>query len=402
MRPTIKQQLLARQPKAEISAIPEQRERRFRCQEGLVAEHRDGFYLRYYTDDQEGRRVRVTEKLCDRDTKHHSVDCAAVDLLRASRMAEINAIGHAERIAPVGEQTVGEFWTRTYLPWAKANLRWSSWHGSELRWKQYLEKHIESRSLKKYKTVDGSRFLTSLTPRLNRNSLGHVRSLASGIFTLALNYGLIERNPWHDVKVLAKVRPPKPKVAYTDEETKAILAAVKRTDAKLFFSLCAVLGLRPSEAAAVKWEDFSTDKIQISRAAPYGHAGETKTEQSKRALDLIEPVKSLVAKWREESGKPRTGWLFKRPGGEPVNHNAFARRYIGPLAKKVCPRWCGCYSGRHGAATELYNSTGDVRAANQVLGNSLQVVMANYIKPDAAQGRAGLKLREAALNTATP
>jgi integrase len=316
-------------------------------------------------------------------------------------MAEINAIGHAERIAPVGDQTVGEFWTRTYLPWAKQNLRRSSWHGYARLWKQYLEKHIAAVSLKKYKTVDGSRFLTSLTPRLNRNTLGHVRSLASGIFTLALNHDLIERNPWHDVKVLAKVRPPKPKVAYTDEETKAILSAVSRTDAKLFFSLCAVLGLRPSETAAVKWEDFSTDKVKISRAAPYGHAGETKTEASKRTLDLIEPVKSLVATWREECGDPKTGWLFTRPGGEPVNHNAFARRYIGPFAKEVCVRWCGCYSGRHGTATSLYASTGDVRSANQVLGNSLQVVMANYIKPDAEQGRAGLKLREAALNTAT-
>lgn len=236
MRRTIKQQLLAHQQNAVVSTIQLPRERRFRRQTGLVAEHRAGWFLRYYTDDQDSRRKRVTEKLCDKDAKHYSADCTPVVLLRESRMAEINAIGHAERIAPVGEQTVGEFWTRTYFPWAKQNLRRSSWHGYERLWKQYLEKHIATKSLSKYKTIDGSSFLNSLTSRLNRNTLSHVRSLASGIFTVALNSpgsSFAGVNPWRDVKILNKKRPPKPVVAYTDGETNAILAAIPSTEAKL-------------------------------------------------------------------------------------------------------------------------------------------------------------------------
>ena len=46
-------------------------------------------------------------------------------------------------------------------------------------------------------------------------------------------------------------------------------------------------------------------------------------------------------------------------------------------------------SGEHGAATTLYNQEGDARAAYQVLGNSLEVVMKTYVRPDVEQGRTG-------------
>jgi hypothetical protein len=42
----------------------------------------------------------------------------------------------------------------------------------------------------------------------------------------------------------------------------------------------------------------------------------------------------------------------------------------------------------------LFELTGDARAANQALGNSLPVVMKSYIKPSTAAGEAGLKLLE--------
>src|SRR5439155_21724762 len=38
----------------------------------------------------------------------------------------------------------------------------------------------------------------------------HIRSLASGIFTHAINTGRLESNPWRDVRILGKVAQPKP------------------------------------------------------------------------------------------------------------------------------------------------------------------------------------------------
>jgi integrase len=284
----------------------------------------------------------------------------------------------------------------------KANKRFSTLRGYEYCWKLYVKHELAHRPLNSYRTIDASEFLTGLTTRLNGNSLSHVRALMSGIFAHAVNTkgpngeAFVDHNPIRDVKVLANQGKSKERVAYTPEETIAIIHAIQRTDAKLFFALCAVLGMRPSEAAAVKWKNISNGVLKVRETAPYGVLGALKTKKSKRDLHITEPVTSLLAKYRESLSTPAVGLWFAN-GDHPINHNSFAKYSIKPYAMKVCSRWNGCYSGRHGAATTLYSQDGDVRAAYQVLGNSLEVVMATYVKPDDEQGKAGQVKYEQAL-----
>lgn len=270
----------------------------------------------------------------------------------------------------------------------KANKRFSTLRGYEYVWKLYVNAELTTRPIDSYRTIDASEFLTGLTKRLNGKSLSHVRALMSSLFSHAANAKdsngnpYVERNPIRDVKVLANAAESGERVAYTPEETVAIINAIERAEAKLFFALCAVLGMRPSEAAAVRWENFSDGVLKVREAAPYGVLGPLKTKKSKRDLIITEPVTSLLATYRESLSTPAEGLLFVRDG-EPINHNNFAKYFIKPYAVKIVgERWKGCYSGRHGAATTLYNQEGDVRAAYQVLGNSLEVVMATYVRPD--------------------
>lgn len=221
-----------------------------------------------------------------------------------------------------------------------------------------------------------------------------MRALMSGIFAHAANTKdsngnpYVDRNPIRDVKVLANTDESEERVAYAPEETVNIINAILRTEAKLFFALC-VLGMRPSEAAAVKWENISDGVLKVREAARYGVLGPLKTKKSKRDLIITEPVTSLLATYCESLSTPAQGWLFVRDG-QPINHNSFAKYFIKPYAVNVLgERWKGCYSGRHGAATTLYNQEGDVRAAYQVPGNSLEVVMKTYVRPDVEQGKAG-------------
>jgi len=366
--------------------------RRFRPQTGTVVKRTDGFYIRYYRDSDGGGRTKVTERLCDMSV----VDPQKRKLLARSHMSAINNLHHAalRSEAPAPVLTVGAFWDTIYRPWLQKNKRPSTLRGYEYVWKLYVKHELAIKPLDSYHTIDASQFLTGLTTRLNGKSLSHVRALMSGVFAHAVNTkgahgrALINHNPIRDVKVLANVRESKERVAYTPEETIAIINAVERTDAKLFFALCAVLGMRPSEAAAVKWESISDGVLKVREAAPYGVLGPLKTKKSKRDLTITEPVTSLLATYRESLSNPTQGLLFENDG-DPIDHNSFAKYHIKPFAEKVCKRWNGCYSGRHGAATTLYNQEGDVRAAYQVLGNSLEVVMKTYVKPDVEQGRTG-------------
>jgi integrase len=384
--------------------------RRFREQTGTIVERKGAFWLRFYRDGANGARVKVTEKLCDVNTEFPTIDCKAVDILRSVRIAVVNKETHTalKTQAPLPEQpplTVGEFALATYLPWVKENRTFSTHRHYQNTWKCYVRAELESKPMGDYRTVDGSKFLTGLASRLNRNTLSHVRALMSGIFSHATSLGLIDRNPIRDVKVLAKVRAPKLRVAYTPKETVDIINAIPRTDAKLVFALCAVMGMRPEEAAAVKWEnvDFKIGVLKVREAAPYGVLGQLKTEKSKRDLTLIEPVASLLAAWHETMGKPSTGLLFEGYDHTPIDSNGFNKYHIKPHAKKACERYCGLYSGRHGAATTLYNLTGDMRAAYQQLGNSYEVVSKHYTQPDVEQGRIGsLKYEETLKNAYEP
>lgn len=370
---------------------------RFRSQRGTVVERTDGFYIRFYRDGEDGR-TKVTEWLCDLGTTP-----TKVKLLRDSHMSAINSTRHSalHSATPAPAVTVGAFWQTTYLPWVQANKRSSTFRGYKSDWKLYVKPELETTPIETFTTVDACKLLDYMVTvkKLNENTLAHVKSLCSGIFAAAIRKGIIKINPWHDAGASVKVRKAKPRVKYTREETAAILKALTKPDAKLFFALCAVMGMRPSEVAAVKWEhmDWKKNVYHVCEAAPNGVLGETKSDRSDRYLSVEEPVLSFLNVWHEASGKPSTGLMFTNGNGEPVNSKDFARYRIAPEAKKACARWCGLYAGRHGAFTSLYNLTGDLRAVYQRSGNSLQVLMDTYVEADLSEGKAGNKKYSEAL-----
>jgi integrase len=374
-----------------LELLNSDKRQRFREQSGTVVRRSDGFYIRFYRDGSEGR-TKVTEWLCDLNTSEKKRA-----LLQTSHMSAINNARHTALKSPTAEApsvTVGAFWKETYFPWVQANKRSSTARGYKTDWKLYVKPELETTPIDTFTTVDACELLDRMVmvKKLNENTLSHVKSLCRGIFATAVRKGVIKVNPWREAKESVKVRPGKTRVAYTPEETIAILNALDKPDARLFFALCAVMGMRPSEVAATKWENMNweTNIYRVCEAAPYGVMGDTKTERSKRALTIVEPVLSLLKAWHEASGKPSTGLIFTNGNGGPVNHNSFSRYHIAPQAEKACARWCGLYAGRHGAATALYNLTGDIRAAYQILGNSLEVVMSTYVKPDVSAGEAGM------------
>lgn len=368
------------------------RPRRHRTQAGTVVKRGDGFYLRYYVDGDDGNRTKVSEKIAELGTGR-----AMLTKLRKARMLVVNAQAKEMLAAQPAELTIGAFYEKEYLPWIRAKKRYSTVFSYESLWSIYIEPAMGDTGIAKFRTTDGYRFLEALAEKLGRNSLQHVRSLCSGIFKRAVNLGVIDSNPWHDVS-FAETRAPEPTVAYSMAESILILKALsKRIDAALVFSLAAFLGMRPSEIAGLQWEDIAEDHIDVKRAVVRGVAGETKTPQSQRRLVLIEPVRTLVAAWREQCGGVTSGWLFTGRGGSPMQTDSFTKTAIIPLVEAAGLSWSGLYAARRSCATNLVEMTGDIRSAHQVLGNSLQVAMQKYIKPTTAAGDRGLKLIEAAV-----
>jgi integrase len=367
-----------------------------RYQDGHIYEAFNAFHVRFYQTeiiDGQPKRVQRSRKLCARDQKHHSCACKPVRKLCEEFMSTIN-----EQVGTQPDQnvTVADFWEQTYLPFVTEKKRASTVYGYKKLWASNLKEHFGTRTLAEYRTADGYKYLESLTKDLGRNSLQHVRSLASGIFTRAVNLGLIDVNPWSAVR-LQESRAPEPTVAYTLKETLAIRKALsKRVNADLVFSLAAFLGMRPSEIAGLRWEDVTDEAIYVRQAVVRGIAGDTKTPQSQRTLPLLEPVRSLIGAYRKQWAGISEGWLFQSRAGGPVKMESFIKHAIMPAVREAKLPWYGLYAARRACATNLVALTGNVNAAHQVLGNSLAVAMKAYIKPSAEAGLAGLKLLEAA------
>src|SRR5579864_808504 len=370
-----------------------------RTQTGNVILRSKVWYIRFYSRDGK----RVTRRLCDKDKTHHSRTCAPLKALVDDVMREVNSENGAASAAT--DITVGEFWTATYLPWAEANLRASTVYGYKKTWGLYLKDHLSSWKLREYKTPHGSKLLGTLTEqrKLGAATLAHTRSLASGIFSHALNLGLIEANPWHDVVNLARVKKSPPTKHYTLEQAEDTMTALaSHVEAQAVFALAFFLGLRPSEIAGLKWVDIDFDggAVHIRRAAVRGVVGDTKTQEAVASLPLIAPVRVPLELWCKKWGGHHNGWVFPNQKNGPLNVESFCRNTIIPLCAKAKVEWKGLYSARRGCGTHLTALTGNLLAARAVLRHKSMLTTADhYDKANEMAAVAGLKLVEAkALN----
>jgi len=344
--------------------------------------------------------VQTSYRLCSKDEKHHSRTCKPVKQLAADHMKEVNA-----QSAPVNHQTVAAFWEKTYLPFIEKNLRHSTVHGYKQIWTDRLAPHFGQMAMKDYTTPDGSMFITGLAESLGKHTVQHIRSLASGVFTHAVNVGVIKTNPWHDVKVLGKTIAPGETAHYTLEEAEDIISAlVNHVDCQLIVALAFFLGLRPGEIQGLRWEDVDMTPdangvrwIHIRRAVARNVVGETKTPSSVASLPIIAPVLVPLTLWREKKGKPTSGWVFPNSKGKPVDLRSIISRTIVPTLEKEGIEWKTLYAGRRGAATILTQLTGDALAAKELLRHkTIAVTQAKYVKAIPEALLKGIKLLEAA------
>ncbi len=368
-----------------------------RTQTGNLILRSKVWYVRFYNRDGK----RVTKQLehpnggpLKRDGLYKSK--SRVEEVAAGVLKEVNSDNGVAAL--VADVTVGEFWESTYLPWVKKNLRASTLEGYQKTWNLYLKDQLASWKMREYRPHHGSKLLSGLTEKrkLGAATLSHTRSLASGIFSHALNLGQIEANPWHDVVNLAKVKKSKPTKHYTLEEAENIITAlVSRVDAQAVFALAFFLGLRPSEIAGLKWEDIDGGFVHIRRASVKGVVGETKTPESVASLPLIAPVSVPLELWAKKWGGKHSGWVFPNVKMGPLNVESFCRNVIIPLCANAKVEWKGLYSARRGCGTHLTALTGNLLAARDVLRHKTLLTTGEHYDKGGTAGTAGLKLVEA-------
>jgi integrase len=334
-------------------------------------------------------RVQKSTKLCDGELSRR----AARDLAE-KKMDEVNGHLPGELVIPV--LTLATYWEKHYLPWAESNLKPSTLHGYKQVFHQHLSRHFGSTGVKEITTPMATKMLGEMAQdEQGGRTITHAKWVASSVYKHAIATGFASYNPWPNAQCLVKTpRPPETK-AYSITEALAIIAVLDRLDTKLAFALACFNGLRKGEIRGLRWEDFVGDEVLIRRALSRNVVmDETKTGKARRGL-IIEPVKSLLAEWRELWGNPSEGWLFPNGADHPMSLDSMAQRLIIPKLTKDL-RWEGWQACRRGAGTILTELTGDALAARDILGRSTtKVTESHYIADIPVAGRKGMALLEA-------
>jgi integrase len=330
--------------------------------------------------------------------------CRTVQELADAVMKRVN--GQSSTVLDT-DTSIVDFWEHTYLPHLQSEVKPSTLNGYKKVWKTHLSGEFAGKTLKAYRTGMGTAFLTKLAKNgnngekpLGSHAIAHVKSLARAMFGYAAALELIESNPWHDAKSLAKPKKGNGTHAYTLEQAEAIVnALIDDPAARLVFALACFMGLRPGEIEALKWSDISDGWLHVRRASWRGIVGSTKTEESVASVPLIEPVKSMVKAWHEKSDSPSDGWMFpSNRADKPMIIHGLIKRDIIPVVEKKRIEWKGLYSGRRACATLLTQLTGNATAAQYVLRHrNLATTTAFYVKPTRDAAVDGLKLVEAEL-----
>src|ERR1022692_4276238 len=139
---------------------------------------------------------------------------------------------------------------------------------------------------------------------LSPKSKTHVRSLMHGLVEFAMWAGLlgISRNPISLVQNKGATRRTRKARNLTVEQFHALLNELHEPFATMAL-LCVCLGLRISEALALRWSDIDWlgSKLSIRRGIVEQHVDECKTEGSAKALVLAEGLLARLKAWKQAS-----------------------------------------------------------------------------------------------------
>lgn len=349
---------------------------RNRKQNGMIIRIGDSWYVRYWEPRNVGgaiERKRVTHLLGPVTTRGKK---PPADIVKEAErhMATVN--GGA--IPPERIITVGDFVERVYLPWVEQHKRPSTANGYRDIWQEHLKPLADRVWLRETRTFHVQGWLDQIgAGKLSRNTLKHIKSVLSGIFTLAKQQDYFQgENPSRDTVVSPGAAQPQETYAYSLDEIKVILSLAPEP-ASTAFAVAAYMGLRRGEIQGLMWEDYRDGEMHVSRSIWNGQTTEPKTRKGKAPVPVIRQLAERLEFHRLRSGNPQTGPIFRNAVGKPLSLTNAEKRVIIPALSRceVCkkaesdhekanhafkrddsiPKWHGWHAARRGLGSNLYS-----------------------------------------------
>lgn len=285
-------------------------------------------------------------------------------------MTRINAQVETGRV--VVTMTVTEFVEGVYLPYVDGAKTASTSHGYRGLWTRYVKERLGSLKVSQVRTFDCRAVLKDVatTHDLSRTTLQHLKGFLSGVFSYALNEGLIETNPVHET-MLPEGKPPRETHAYDLAQISLLLNNLTGP-ARAAVAVAGFAGLRSGEMSGLDWTDVG-EEINVSRSVWRGAVNErTKTEASRTTVPVIAVLRGILEEYR---GGKAAGRLFD------MDLQKLGKLTIEPVAEAHGLKWWGFHALRRGIATNLYSLGASDKIVQRVLRHArASITRERYIK----------------------
>jgi integrase len=235
-----------------------------------------------------------------------------------------------------------------FLGWAHSSNRWFYQNRfppqKEQQWKvtarPKTKRFIENYLLKSFGVVmlnaldkfTLQTYLNELAPNVSKSVLTKIRVYLNSILDEAVELQFIIKNP---VAKLAVPRSGKKVtgVHLTPEQIPVVLFNLSDRD-RLIVRMFLVLGLRPGELFALRWNDKAQNSLRIDSSITDGIEVETKTEGSNTNVWLPVSIDTELEWWRSAS-KDATpdAFVFPSARGAAINTNNFLFRVLKEAGK---------------------------------------------------------------------
>lgn len=228
----------------------------------------------------------------------------------------------------------------------------------------YLRPQFGKAQVNAISVLDVDRFLTALAEGdLTHESLDKIRDVLSGIFSAAVRYGHLDRNPARGIRLPRTKWRRQCKPYITPKQLHSIVATMREPYATMVFT-AAWTGLRISELVGLRWRNVGPDSITVAERYCRGDWGEPKTQASTATIPVNKSVLS-----RLQCMKPGTpdDLVFHTRGGRPLRDNNVLVRHLKPAGRTQGIGWVNWLVLRRSFATWLKLAGADVKDAQGLM-----------------------------------
>ncbi len=316
--------------------------KRKRQQDGNIFKARGIWYVRYFDTrviDGEVKRVRIAKQIAKVQEKINGV-LTTITKAKARELAKptLSKVNQPDR-TPETAVSLVDFVERIYLPRMEQQKRPSTVKGYRDIWANHLKSRSAGLWMREIRTCDIQRILDDIARpgMLSGNSLRHIKSQISGIFSYAKQQGYFDgENPARNTAI-PPARLSEETYAYSLEEIGQILSVIPEPAATVF-AVAAFTGARRGEIRGLMWENYQDGEIQITRSIWKGHVTEPKTRKSRGAIPVIAPLAKRLEFHRASSGNRTSGVMFPNLSGSPMDLGNLLNRAILPALNRcaVC------------------------------------------------------------------